>query len=109
MSGNKGEVLEKLADGFALGAIPRCPHCFGGRPKFNKSNGTYKCPGFRDDVDYKFCNKTFAFEEITREKWIEWFNQYNLDIHNFQFYQLLRLLALDIQDDTIHYKIHIKL
>ena len=40
MSGNKGEVLEKLADGFALGAIPRCPHCFGGRPKFNKSNGT---------------------------------------------------------------------
>ena len=41
MSGNKSEVLEKLADGFALGAIPRCPHCFGGRPKFNKSNGTY--------------------------------------------------------------------
>ena len=31
----------------------------------------YKCPGFRDDVEYKFCNKTFTFTEITREKWIE--------------------------------------
>ena len=34
-------------------------------------------------------------------------NQYNLDTHIFQFYQLLRLLALGIPDGTIHYRLHI--
>lgn len=35
MTGNKDELLNKIADGIVLGSIPRCPHCFGGRPKFN--------------------------------------------------------------------------
>lgn len=35
MTGNKDELLNKIGDGIVLGSIPRCPHCFGGRPKFN--------------------------------------------------------------------------
>lgn len=31
MSGNKDEMIAKIADGIVLGQIPRCPNCFGGR------------------------------------------------------------------------------
>ncbi len=31
MSGNKDEMIAKIADGVVLGQIPRCPNCFGGR------------------------------------------------------------------------------
>lgn len=31
MSGNKDEMIAKIADGIVLGRIPRCPSCFGGR------------------------------------------------------------------------------
>lgn len=33
MSGNKDEMIAKIADGIVLGQIPRCPNCFGGRYK----------------------------------------------------------------------------
>lgn len=79
MSGNKDEMIAKIADGIVLGRIPRCPHCFGGRylfslwrPKFDFKKGTYNCPGYRDDVDFKNCHKTFTLAEITRDPW-EWY------------------------------------
>lgn len=31
MSGNKDDLVLKVADGIVLGRIPRCPNCFGGR------------------------------------------------------------------------------
>ena len=31
MSGNKDELIAKVADGMILGSIPRCSACFGGR------------------------------------------------------------------------------
>lgn len=34
MTGNKDELIEKVADGIVLGRIPRCPKCFGGRYSF---------------------------------------------------------------------------
>ncbi|CAD8156675.1 unnamed protein product [Paramecium octaurelia] len=67
MSGNKDELLNKIADGIVLGSIPRCPHCYGGRPKYNQSTGTYFCVGYRDDTDFKFCNKTIA--SLDRTPW----------------------------------------
>ena len=33
MSGNKDELIRKVADGIVLGRIPRCTACFGGRYK----------------------------------------------------------------------------
>ena len=59
MSGNKDELVVKVADGKVLGAIPKCPNCYGGRPRFDFKSGTYTCPGYRDDEDYKNCNRTF--------------------------------------------------
>ena len=31
MSGNKDDLILKVADGIVLGRIPRCTNCFGGR------------------------------------------------------------------------------
>ena len=59
MSGNKDDLVYKCADGIVLGKIPRCPSCFGGRPKFDYKAGTYYCSGYRDDTDFKNCHTTF--------------------------------------------------
>lgn len=64
MSGTKPELIEKIADGVILGVIPRCTNCFGGRPRFNIKTGTYYCPGYRDDEDFKNCHTTFTFSEL---------------------------------------------
>jgi hypothetical protein len=71
MSGNKDELIDKIADGKILGSIPRCPACGGGRPKFDRGNGTYYCPGYRDDEEFKNCHKTFTFAELPRDPWID--------------------------------------
>ena len=35
-SGNKDEILERVADGWLLGSIPKCPECIAGHMKFNR-------------------------------------------------------------------------
>ena len=69
MSGNKDDLVYKCADGAVLGGIPRCPRCYGGRPKFDFRKGTYHCSGYRDDTDFHNCHTTFQKGEITRNKW----------------------------------------
>ena len=69
MSGNKDDLVLKVADGIVLGRIPRCPNCFGGRPKYDYKTGIYTCPGYRDDEDYKNCHSTFTKEELKRDPW----------------------------------------
>jgi len=71
MSGTKKELVQRVADGKVLGKIPRCPRCAGGRPKFDAKTGMYKCPGYRDDEDFKFCNKKYTMEELPREEWVD--------------------------------------
>lgn len=68
-SGNKPELVERVADGQVLGKIPRCPVCFGGKPRFNYEKGDYVCGGFRNDDEYNFCNKKFIFKDLLREPW----------------------------------------
>jgi len=70
MSGNKDELIYKCADGATLGQIPRCPKCFGGRPKWDHLKGTYHCSGYRDDTDFHNCHTNFKKEELTRTPWI---------------------------------------
>jgi hypothetical protein len=53
-------MIIKCADGIVLGRIPRCPNCFGGRPKYDYKNGQYYCSGYRDDVDFKNCHTTYT-------------------------------------------------
>ena len=70
-TGNKDELIEKICDGKILGQIPRCPSCFGGRPKFNYMTGKYYCSGFRDDEDFVNCHKSYTLTEITRDAWVD--------------------------------------
>ena len=69
MSGNKDDLVFKVADGIVLGRIPRCPKCFGGRPKFDYKAGTYHCSGYRDDTDFHNCHSTFELHDIKRDPW----------------------------------------
>ena len=69
MSGNKDELVYKCADGATLGRIPRCPNCFGGRPKFDHKKGTYYCSGYRDDTDFHNCHSTFQKGDLKRDTW----------------------------------------
>lgn len=72
----------KVADGKVLGAIPRCPSCFGGRPRFDYISGMYRCPGYRDDEDFVNCNRTYNLGDLTRTSWEEWvykYNKYNIN------------------------------
>ena len=68
-SGNKAELIERVAHGAALGAIPRCGECGGGRLRFNLKRGTYWCPGFYDDDEFTPCDSRLAFDEVTRTPW----------------------------------------
>lgn len=70
-SGNKPELINRIADGMLLGAIPSCPKCAGGKLRFENELGVYRCPGYLDDDEFKFCNKKFEFDEIERTKWKE--------------------------------------
>jgi hypothetical protein len=69
VTGTKQELIERVADGMTLGAIPKCPRCGGGRPRFDAKKGTYKCPGYMEDEDYVNCSKSFSMAELPRIPW----------------------------------------
>lgn len=69
VTGTKDELVERIADGKVLGAIPKCQSCGGGRPKWNAKSGTYRCPGYMEDSDFINCNKSFSVSDITRSPW----------------------------------------
>lgn len=78
-SAGKDVLAERVADCLLSGKIPKCQDCYGGRLRFNIFTGEYFCPGYIDgghffsDLgdDYIFCNKSFPFDEIKREKFID--------------------------------------
>lgn len=55
LTGVKEDLIERCAQGAVLGAVPRCPHCHGGKLRFDKEKGQYWCHGFMDDDEYKTC------------------------------------------------------
>lgn len=67
VTGNKPELIERIADGEVLGKIPKC-HC-GGKLAFHYDTGMYQCPGTRKDGQYVFCNRIFPFQCIKRAPW----------------------------------------
>ena len=68
-SGNKSQLIAKVADGMLFGAIPRCERCGAGRPKFDISTGIYFCDGYQDDDEWKNCKVSYDFDELKRLKW----------------------------------------
>lgn len=69
VTGTKNELIDRVADGKILGAIPKCPSCGGGRPKWDAKTATYKCPGYMEDSDFVNCNKKFSANDIQRTSW----------------------------------------
>jgi len=66
-SGNKSELLEKVADGMVFGGLPRCPKCAGGRLK--TLGNMFVCPGFMEDDTFQECD--FTSNDIIRSPWKE--------------------------------------
>lgn len=69
VTGNKGELVERVADGRVLGRIPKCSSCGGGHLRFNAKSGFYTCPGYMEDSDFVHCNKSFSVSEVARLPW----------------------------------------
>jgi hypothetical protein len=43
-----------------------CSACGGGKLRFDRKTGIYKCPGFMDDEDFRNCNVSYTITEIIR-------------------------------------------
>ena len=71
MTGDKKQVIEKVADGEVLGAIPKCPKCSGGHLKYDYKSDEYMCRGFMDDDTWHYCNFTGTSENISRYPWVK--------------------------------------
>lgn len=69
MSGNKIELLSKVAEGMMFGRTPKCPNCFGGRPRLDMSTGIYHCSGYYEDQNFFQCDSTFEFGLLARLPW----------------------------------------
>jgi len=54
-------LAAKCADGKLFGRIPGCPKCAGGKLRFDSEKGSYKCPGYMEDTDFKNCGAKFEF------------------------------------------------
>jgi hypothetical protein len=39
-----------------------CSSCGGGKLRFNRDQGSYNCPGYMEDTDFKNCSKKYIFE-----------------------------------------------
>ncbi|CAD8059947.1 unnamed protein product [Paramecium primaurelia] len=70
-TGNKGELIERIADCMIKGCLEKCPNCSGGRPKFNPIQKIFKCPGYMDDTEFRFCNKVFGPKDLKRIPWVD--------------------------------------
>ena len=69
VTGLKPELIERVADGEVLGAIPKCSSCGGGRPRWNAKSGTYECPGYMEDDEFINCRRKFGIGDIIRTPW----------------------------------------
>lgn len=70
MAGTKDAIVQRVAEGSILGAVPQCPSCGGGKLDFNIATGSYKCPGYFDDTDFVRCWKNFSYDEVNRLPWM---------------------------------------
>ncbi len=71
MSGTKDVLVDRVADGEVLGAMPRCSKCGGGYLKWNNKKGEYWCNGYMDDTVWKFCHFKGDKSSVTRTPWIK--------------------------------------
>eukprot|EP01022_Parablepharisma_sp_SALTPOND_P028451 TRINITY_DN70993_c1_g1_i1.p12 TRINITY_DN70993_c1_g1~~TRINITY_DN70993_c1_g1_i1.p12 ORF type:complete len:225 (-),score=36.19 TRINITY_DN70993_c1_g1_i1:91-765(-) len=86
MSGDKKMLVEKVADGEVLGAMPRCGKCGGGFLKWDNKKGIYWCKGYMDDTVWKNCNFKGGKADVTRSPWVK------VQILSQRRYSLIKIL-----------------
>eukprot|EP00917_Polyrhabdina_sp_WS-2016_P024991 GHVP01053927.1.p1 GENE.GHVP01053927.1~~GHVP01053927.1.p1 ORF type:complete len:226 (+),score=63.70 GHVP01053927.1:149-826(+) len=67
VSGNKPDLVIRIAEGKVLGALPKCPQCNSGLLRFDQDTGMYTCPGTYEHGHMKECD--FESEEVERIPW----------------------------------------
>jgi len=75
--GTKAELVERITDAKMYGCLPRCPKCSGGQLRVTykgakwgmAGQGSFSCPGYMDDTDFKSCD--FTSESAERVPWVE--------------------------------------
>lgn len=74
-SGNKGELLERIAEAVVLGVLPKCPECEKGRLIWSKPTGKISCMGYFDEMtsSRKKCKGPQDQEAVVRTPWKELF------------------------------------
>ena len=74
-SGNKQDLIERIAECKLWGTFPECPECGGGKLKVtypqrfgHDGQGDWKCGGFMDDDHFRNCSYRTS-EPQKRRKW----------------------------------------
>eukprot|EP01067_Filipodium_phascolosomae_P008348 Filipodium_phascolosomae@DN7070_c0_g1_i1.p1 len=70
-SGTKPDLLDRVASGMVLGAIPTCDACGGGKLRFDPKAGVYQCPGYMDDDHFVRCSFRGSDEDVKRTAWAD--------------------------------------
>mmetsp|Transcript_83058 Transcript_83058/g.199341 ORF Transcript_83058/g.199341 Transcript_83058/m.199341 type:complete len:244 (+) Transcript_83058:64-795(+) len=68
-SGKKDELIQRVAEGRVLGALPSCPRCKHGQVHWSRVGGWFSCPGYYDKEAklQKRCH--FRSKEMKRLAW----------------------------------------
>lgn len=68
-TGKKEDLVQRVAEGRVLGALPACPKCGKGQIHWSRIGGWYSCPGYfdREARIQKRCS--FRAQELKRGKW----------------------------------------
>lgn len=68
-SGKKDELVQRVAEGRVLGALPKCPRCEMGRIHWSRIGGWHSCPGYYDK-DLGIAKRCyFRAQSMKRKKW----------------------------------------
>ncbi|KAA6394296.1 MAG: hypothetical protein EZS28_010182, partial [Streblomastix strix] len=68
-SGNKSELIERVADAMVNGPPERCPKCHGGRLYFSEARAIYYCRGFYDEDVEAVVRCRYHAKKIERKAW----------------------------------------
>mmetsp|Transcript_64500 Transcript_64500/g.181456 ORF Transcript_64500/g.181456 Transcript_64500/m.181456 type:complete len:283 (+) Transcript_64500:159-1007(+) len=68
-SGKKEELVQRVAEGRALGALPGCPKCERGQIHWSRIGGWYSCPGYFDGDAGVQKRCFFRSQDVKRGKW----------------------------------------